>query len=640
MTPEQAILVSILICVAGAILTALVARRQALAGGIALAAAVCTAILVGMAAARVLAVGPSVEPAAFWNVAWLGFSPRFYVDGLASVFLGLAACLAVPIALYSIGYLKLRHPGQGSGHYYPCLLLFLAAMYGLVSTTDMMWFFFVFWQLMTLPGYALIRFEKTAANVRAANKYLVMMQIACVATMVGAEILVSSGGGVAHPAGPRYDFDTVSRHLPVLLSHNPAATALAFGLFLAGFGIKMGMWPFGQVWLPDAHPAAPSPMSAMLSGIMIKTGVYGLLRYFLWLVPAAARVDFPLGRWGLAVALLGTVTLFSGTMQALRQEQSKRLLAFHSIGQVGYILLGSGTCMALLASPSTGVTALAALGLAGALLHVLNHGLFKSLLFLDAGSMLCATGTQDLNRMGGLMRFMPLTGLTAIVGSFAISGVPLFNGFVSKWSIYVAAVQGSATAHYLALCALVAMLTSALTLASFVKFFGASFLSRTSALVEARARERRLEAPFSMLLPMLALALSCVVLGVFPALPFRLLERVLTSSRGGLSAALADAALEFGAPLAGVQAPGSKALLVPVALLLVLGMSFLVVVGLSALGGGRRRATSPWLCGYVREADCHRYSAHSLYCEVKDLFRWLGGTPARLPGGPAGPKEH
>ena len=222
-------------------------------------------------------------------------------------------------------------------------------MYGLVSTTDMMWFFFIFWQMMTLPGYALIRFEhKNPANIHAANKFLLMMQIACAATMVGAELLAVTGAAASGSASLKYDFDTVSANLPLMLSTRPGATALAFGLFLVGFGIKMGMWPFGQFWLPDAHPAAPSPVSAMLSGVMIKTGVYGLMRYFLWLVPPAAQADYPLAKWGLLVALLGTITLFTGTMQALKQEQSKRLLAFHSIGQIGYILLGTGACMSLL----------------------------------------------------------------------------------------------------------------------------------------------------------------------------------------------------------------------------------------------------------------------------------------------------
>ena len=254
----------------------------------------------------------------------------------------------------------------------------------------------------------------------------------------------------------------MSANLPALLNAHPGITMLAFALFLVGFGIKMGMWPFGQVWLPDAHPAAPSPVSAMLSGVMIKTGVYGLMRYFLWLVPPAGWTLFPLAEWGMVIAFLGTITLFTGTMQALRQEQSKRLLAFHSIGQIGYILLGLGVCMALLPGGDHRLVTLAAIGLFGALYHVMNHGVFKGLLFLNAGSILYATGTQDLNKLGGLMKFMPLTAVTALVASFSISGVPLFNGFVSKWSIYVAAVQGSGASGsgYLALCAIIAILTS------------------------------------------------------------------------------------------------------------------------------------------------------------------------------------
>ena len=224
---------------------------------------------------------------------------------------------------------------------------------------------------------------------------------------------------------------------------------------------------------------------------------------------AGGQADYPLAKWGLVVALLGTITLFTGTMQALKQEQSKRLLAFHSIGQIGYILLGTGACMACCRRWDPTPAALAAIGLFGALFHVLNHGLFKALLFLNAGSMLHATGTQDLNKMGGLMKFMPLTAVTALVASFSISGVPLFNGFVSKWTIYVAAVQGSGSAKYLAVCAVIAILTSALTLASFIKFFGVSFLSRTSALVTGAGRRAgRLEVGGSMQLPQVALALA------------------------------------------------------------------------------------------------------------------------------------
>ncbi|HOX58824.1 MAG TPA: proton-conducting transporter membrane subunit [Candidatus Paceibacterota bacterium] len=637
MTPEQSVIAAIVLCMVGAVLTLLFSKSKNVAGWIAFAFTLATALMISASVVQVLASGPGHQ-AQFPILPQIGLVLRVYVDGLTGMFLLLTALISVPAALYSIVYMR-NYEGYSVARYYPYFLLFLAAMYGLVSTTDMMWFFFIFWQMMTLPGYVLIRFEhRNPANVRAANKYLIMMQIACAATMIGAELLAVTGAAASGSASLKYDFDTVSANLPAMLNTRPAATALAFALFLVGFGIKMGMWPFGQFWLPDAHPAAPSPVSAMLSGVMIKTGVYGLMRYFLWLVPTAAQDSYPLAKWGLVVALLGTITLFTGTMQALKQEQSKRLLAFHSIGQIGYILLGTGACISLLPVPGPTAAALAAIGFFGALLHVLNHGLFKALLFLNAGSMLHATNTQDLNKMGGLMKFMPLTAITALVASFSISGVPLFNGFVSKWTIYVAAVQGSASVKYLVVFAVIAILTSALTLASFIKFFGVSFLSRTSVLVADQAGRRpRLEVGWSMQLPQVALALACVLLGVLPAIGFRLVQMALDASSQGYGAMLAEAAPRQVSLGGGVTQLHSAALFAPLVFAVVLGLMFLVARCLSKLGRSSRRAAVPWLCGYAREADCHRYSAHSFYGEIKRYFRWLGGAP-RPPGTQPAPK--
>jgi formate hydrogenlyase subunit 3/multisubunit Na+/H+ antiporter MnhD subunit len=558
----------------------------------------------------------------------MDYAMRFHVDGLTALFLMLAALIAVPASFYSISYMK--HYGDYSvARYYPYFLLFLAAMYGLLSTTDMIWFFLIFWQMMTLPGYALIRFEhKKAGNIRAANKFLWMMQIACAATIIGAQILANAGASANLAGSVKYDFETVSGNLPALLLARPGLAAVAFALFLVGFGIKMGMWPFGQVWLPDAHPAAPSPVSAMLSGVMLKTGVYGLMRYFLWLVPAGAQADFPLAIWGLVVAGLGTITLFTGTMQALKQEQTKRLLAFHSIGQVGYILLGFGACMTLLPAAGPEAAALASLALVGALFHTLNHGIFKALLFLNAGSILHATGTQNLSKLGGLLKYMPLTAATALVASLSISGVPLFNGFASKWTIYVAAVQGSHWAGWLAVCAAIAILTSALTLASFVKFFGAGFLSRTSALVrEKAAGPRRIEAGAIMQIPQVFLALLCVLLGILPGIACGLIHKALAASPHGFGQALADNSTAPGSLMAGVGFGGCS-IFVPLAVAAVLGLAFLLAWFVSTLGGAQRRAAVPWLCGYAREAECNRYVAHGFYGEIKRYFRWLGGAPA------------
>ena len=285
--------------------------------------------------------------------------------------------------------------------------------------------------------------------------------------------------------------------------------------------------------------------------------------------------------------------------------------------------------MALLPANDPTLAVLATMAFCGALLHVLNHGLFKGLLFLHAGSMLHATGTQDLNRMGGLMQYMPLTAITALIASFSISGVPLFNGFVSKWSIYVATIQGSSFARYLALCAVIAILTSALTLASFIKFFGVSFLCRSSELVKEKAKHGRLEVAWTMQGPQVLLAFLCVLLGVVPAVGFGLMHRALEASRGGVGTTLADSwPTQFG--FSGAIAVQHTSVFSPLALLSILGATLALSYAISRMGKAPRRVAVPWLCGYAREADCHRYVAHNFYGEIKRYFGWLGGTPHPL----------
>ncbi len=624
MTAERSVLVAMLLCLLGALVTLLLRRNSRLTGWLALAVIVASSVVVLRGVGAVLLNGPG-EPVTFLSNGALGFALRLYVDGLSAVFLGLIATVSVPVFLYSIEYMD--HPREhGLGLYYPNLLLFVAAMYGLVSTTDMMWFFFIFWQMMTWAGWALIRHEpRRPDNARAAWKYLWMMQLACAVTMVGAGLLAN--GPLTAPNGEvllAYDFDAVSHHLRDRLELNSGRVSVAFALFLIGFGIKCGLWPFGRIWLPDAHPAAPSPVSALLSGVMIKTGIYGLMRYFLWLVPADARLNYPLSFWGGLLALLGTVTLLTGVVQGLGQHQTKRLLACSSISQVGYIVLGLGACLLLLPAREKLFLTLAPAAFYGALFHTINHSLFKSLLFLNAGSVLHATGTQDLNKLGGLLRLMPLTGVVALVGSFAIAGVPLFNGYVSKWSIYVAAIHGGAAVRVLPVCALVAILTSGLTLALFIKFYGLTFLTRGSPLVAARARRGSLEGGWKMGTGQVLLGLACLTCGLLPMLPLSLIGRAMLASQQGLGALLAEAA-PVDAAWRAVSEFDGRAVVAPLAILLVVAAMFLLVRLLSKAGGARRRAAAPWLCGYARDGSLHRPVAAGLYGELRPYLGWFGG---------------
>ena len=629
MTAANAILLALVISAAGALITLLFSKNKAVAGWISFFITALSGLLAIYAAATVLLSGPG-EAVTILSLPAAGSAFRIYVDGLSAIFLGLIATIAILSAFFSISYME-HYKEYGVARYYPYFLLFVAGMYGIVTVTDMMVFFFIFWQLMTLSSYALVRYEyKKRGNVRAANKYLLMMQIACLLIMAASGMLAESSATIGTETVQQYDFDAIRHGLPGLLQSSSGLVTIAFLLYLVGFGIKAGMWPFGQMWLPDAHPAAPSPVSSLLSGVMIKTGVYGLMRSFLWLIPENALPYYPNRGWGLIIAVIGTITLFIGTMQALKQEQSKRLLAFHSIGQVGYILLGLGACIALISTGwrNEAVMGLAAIAFYGAIFHTINHGTFKSLLFLNAGSMLYATDTQDLNKLGGLIKYMPVTAVMTLIASFSIAGVPLFNGFASKWSIYVATILGSSTAPYLGVCALFAILTSVITLASFMKFFGVSFLSRTSALVAQKAsRKPLLEVNWMMQFPQLILAALCLVFGIIPIGAYQLIEQALDSSQQGLAAGLAKMPLANLDGVVGIASTGGTALFDPLVLIIVLGIMFLAAMVISRLGGAQKRVDEPWLCGYAQDGEQHRYGAHHLYSGIKRYFRWIGGKP-------------
>jgi formate hydrogenlyase subunit 3/multisubunit Na+/H+ antiporter MnhD subunit len=637
LTAEHAVVTAVLLCIAGAGVSVLLSRRTTAAGWFVFAVTAGAAGLVLAAVGRVVITGAG-HPTQFLALPLLGFALRLHIDGLSALFLLLAAVVAVPASLFSIGYFGHQQRPE-PGRYYPWLLLFLAALFGLLSTTDMMWFFFVFWQMMTVAGYALIRYDRdNPACPPAARKYFVLMQIACAATMIGAEILAAGDAGSAAAAdGLKYDFDTVSARFPGLFGAHPGWTALAFGLFVVGFGIKLGMWPFGRLWLPDAHPAAPSPVSALLSGVMIKTGLYGLIRYFLWLVPAEVRSGFPLVNWGLVLAALGTITLLTGTAQALGQVQAKRLLACSSIGQGGYMLLGLGTCLTLLGSTGRATEALAAAALIGTLFHALNHAVFKGLLFLNAGSVVAATGTQDFDRLGGLARALPVTAVTAGVACAALAGVPISSGFASKWSLFSAAMAGGSHARFLPLAVAVAILTSALTLAVCVKFHGAIFLGPAAGRSRGDGHANAAEGGWLMRGPQLFLALLCVLAGVFPGLVVQGIVQALGASRSGLGALLADAAAPPVSPWTGLGAAGSGslALYAPLVLALVMVLILAFTRWLATLGGAARRTAAPWLCGYAAEPDVNRFRAAGWFSDIRRGLARLrigtepGGAPIR-----------
>jgi formate hydrogenlyase subunit 3/multisubunit Na+/H+ antiporter MnhD subunit len=620
LTPMSAVLGAMALLGAGSVAALALSVNRRLCGWVSFMVIAAAGALTVWASAASLAAGGADSPVVLASCSLWGSTLGFSLDGLSAIFTGLIAVISTLAGFYSISYMD-HYRDYHVARYYPWFLLFIAGMLGIVTVTDTVVFFFLFWQLMTIPSYALIRYEyRKSENVRAANKYLIVMEIAGLLVAAGSIVLGMSGPvHEGAQAASMFDFESLRN----LIAGNGVAAhtvSLALILMLLGFAVKAGVWPFGALWLPDAHPAAPSPVSALLSGVMIKTGIYGMIRTLFWLVPDPGAAGFSASVGGGIIAVLGTITLVLGTYDALKQEQTKRLLAFHSIGQVGYIVLGLGASLMLLPA---GLDAgnLATLALVGALFHTINHAIFKSLLFFNAGTMLKATDTQDLNRLGGLFTAMPLTAITCLIASFSIAGVPLFNGFASKWTIYVATVTGGPYAPLLVLCGLFGILTSALTLGSFMKFFGVSFLSRKSTVVTQRLSSgRRLEAGFTMQVPQLVLAVACLGLGILPSMGYSLIAGSIAKVSHGIVGALPAFSPESGNSALGITAGDGAALFVP----LVIGSVIIILmVGahvFSRLGSAPRRKADIWLCGYDAEADIHRYGAHNLYGEVKHLF--------------------
>jgi multicomponent Na+:H+ antiporter subunit D len=411
----------------------------------------------------------------------LQFSMTFYLDGLSLLMLLVINAISLMALIYSIEYMT-RYGGKA--RYYALFLLMMAGMNGVVLSHDLFGLY-VFMEVAACSSYALVAFGLEHDELEAAFKYLVLASAASALILLSIALIYARTGNL--------DMKLASNGINFALYQGDKAVVFMVILLIVGFGLKMAMVPF-HAWLPDAHPSAPAPISAMLSGVLIKaSGVYALVR-LLFNVFGFNSVP----RIGSTLMGLGILTMVIASFLALVQTDYKRLLAYSSISQVGYILLGFG-----IGTP---------LGYAGALYHLLNHATFKSLLFLNSGAVQQATGTRDLNRMGGLGKRMPVTAITSLFGSLAISGVPPFNGFVSKLLIVVAAIQAGhmLNNHLYYWYAAIAVAFGVVTLAYFLKIQRKAFFGK---LKEEWQNIR--EARLAMTLPMIVLALACLALGLF-----------------------------------------------------------------------------------------------------------------------------
>ncbi|HNZ17448.1 MAG TPA: proton-conducting transporter membrane subunit [Candidatus Hydrogenedentes bacterium] len=532
-----------------------------------------------------------------WSVP--GGALHLALDPLSAVFLIPITGLGALCAIYGAAYFQGHRDAKGVALSWFHYNLLVASMIGVVLARNAL-LFLVAWETMALASFFLVSFEHGKATVRTAG------WIYLIACHLGTAFLLALFAILGERAGS-LDFAAMAQSGAAL----PASVSRwAFVLALLGFGTKAGYIPV-HVWLPEAHPAAPSHVSALMSGVMIKTGIYGLLRML-------ACLGAPAPWWGWCLLGTGLVSGILGVLFALAQHDIKRLLAYHSVENIGIITIGLGVgCIGL----SYGAQGVAVLGFAGALLHVLNHAVFKGLLFLGAGAVLHGAGTGDIDHLGGLLKRMPVTGVTFLIGSAAICGLPPLNGFVSEFLIYLGAFQGVASSPGIVVAACVAAiaglaLIGGLAAACFTKAFGVIFLGepRSEHAVHPHPASR------GMRVPMLALAAVCVLIGlsapvVAPGLANAVAGAMNTppgAARAGLNAAVSPLAWVVGVSAAGL------------ALILVLAALRKRLLAARTVG-----AAGTWDCGYVRPTARMQYTASSFAQPVLDVFPLARGTRYR-----------
>jgi hydrogenase-4 component B len=521
-----------------------------------------------------------------------------HIDALSAFFLGTVALLSSATSLYSFGYVSAYIGQRNTGLLLFLYNAFLFSMVGVVIAGHAVLFIFL-WEVMSLTTYFLITFEhEEHASRRAGFLYIVMTHCGTALLVVMFVTLYAATGSFDFAA-----FKGAGAHLSLF------ARSMLFLCATVGFGTKAGIIPF-HIWLPEAHPAAPSNVSALMSGVMIKMGIYGMVRVFFdFLGPEIPEW------WGVLILIIAVSSAVLGVLYALMEHDLKRLLAFHSIENIGIILMGVGGALLF---TSLGQRSLASFALLAGLYHVVNHATFKGLLFLGAGSVLHATHSRNIEELGGLIKRMPWTAFFFLVGAAAISALPPLNGFVSEWLTFQALLLGFPIADLttkIAVPLTVALLalTGALAAACFVKAFGITFLG----MPRSRHAESARESAPSMLVAMGFLAVLCVMLGVAPGFVVSALTPLVSSLTGGEFSG--QVALHGGMLLISKSTATSVS---PLVLAGLLGITMLLPLGVGAIVGGRlrRRVTMTWACGLQKIEPQMQYTATGFSKPIRIIF--------------------
>ncbi len=517
------------------------------------------------------------------------FSFAFHADALSAFFVVLISLITIFVSIYSIGFTGgIKNAGY-MGFFYNILIL---SMYGVVLSANI-FTFLVSWEAMAVASYFLVVFERNEETATAGLFTVVM-------THIGTAFIIALFLVLAHYTGSM-EFASM-RHAGGL----PASVrSLVFIFAIIGFGTKAGIVPL-HTWIPRAYPVAPSNITPLMSGVMIKTAVYGFLRIVLDVLGPGPEW------WGITVIAIGAISAVLGILYAIMENDLKVFLAYSSVENVGIILLGIGASMIF---QSGGMLVLSGFALAAALYHALNHALFKGLLFMGAGSVVSATRTRNMEKMGGLLKVMPWTGLLFLLGSLAIAALPPLNGFVSEWLTYQSLLLGFRSTSVVAqiispLGGAALALTGAIVAAGFVKAFGITFLGVARSEHATTAKESSAWMVLGMGLP----ALLCIIFGVFPQIPVALLAPAVFTITGTYAEIHRQGLL---------ITPGAAASLSSTALAISLAIIVVVALVFVRLIGGRRktRYADSWDCGIPGLTPRMQYTATAFTKPLRIIYK-------------------
>ena len=525
------------------------------------------------------------------------FDFEILIDGLATFFILIIGLVSFAVSIYSLSYAKKFDDKKNNSSLGLLFNLFIISMI-LVVASNNMFFFLIFWELMSLTSFFLVIYEhENKNNIKSGLTYIVMTHIGTAMIFASFLLMYSQTGSFSFDSFR--DIGTIPDHIK----------DIAFVLAFIGFGTKAGMVPL-HTWLPKAHPSAPSNASALMSAVMLKIAIYGIVRYLFDFNAINDSSNYLW--WGIGILAIGSVSALVGVLYALVEHDIKRALAFHSIENIGIIFIGIGLSVIF---ASFNLMSLSVLAFVASMFHTLNHALFKGLLFMAAGSIHYSTHTKNIDDLGGLIKKMPWTALMFLIGSIAIIGLPPLNGFISEWLtlqslLAVFQIPSTILQVTLAFASLAFALTIGLAAATFVKLFGISFLSKSRSLKSTNAAE----VPRFMLAGKAILAASCILLGILPFIGINLIVTTFDLSFTPLSPFESIS-------ITNTDGNNFASLMMPVVLMIFLSV-FVAIVAFVRIMGGKTstKKLGTWDCGFGSLSERTQYTATSLAEPIRRIF--------------------